>query len=186
MIEGIVLAGGKSTRAKTNKMLFCIDNKPLICHTIASLRKHVDHIIVVTGKYDKEIRDALKDQNDIQIIYNPIYEQGMFTSVKAGVTATKGDFFILPGDYPFITDETFLSLLKGKKSIRFPTFEGKDGHPIFISKDLKEDLLSESDDSNLHLFRDKHECERIPVCDPYILKDVDTIEDFEKLLSERK
>lgn len=186
MIEGIILAGGKSTRAKTNKMLLCIDQKPLICHTIDGMKNHVDRIIVVTGRYDQEIREALKARTDISIVFNPNYEQGMFTSVKRGVKETTGDFFILPGDCPFIQDDIYEALVKGTKEIRIPTFEGNDGHPLFIKGSLKEELLRENDDSNLRLFRDKHECERIPVSNPFVLKDIDTIEDYEKLLKERK
>lgn len=186
MIEGIVLAGGKSTRAKTNKMLLNIKGKPLIFHTIDSLKNHIDHIIVVTGRYDQEIREALKDRNDIEIIYNPIYELGMFTSVKQGVRATTNDFFIIPGDFPFISSNTFSQLSKGKKLIRVPTYLNEDGHPIFISQLLKEALLHESDNSNLRIFKSKYDVERIPVDDPFILTDIDTIEDYKNVLKRKE
>lgn len=60
MATGIILAGGESRRANTNKMLLEIDHQPLILHTIKSLQPFVDKIIVVTGKYDRELRPLLK------------------------------------------------------------------------------------------------------------------------------
>lgn len=185
MVDCIVLAGGLSTRAKTNKMLFMVENKPLILFTVNNMIKHVDHVIVVTGKYDQEIREVLKG-SPCDVIYNKDYENGMFTSVKTGVKLTRGDFFILPGDCPFVSAGTFNSLKNGKKSVRVPTFLGKDGHPLFISHELKDELLRESDDGNLKLFRDKHDVERIAVDDPNILNDIDTVEDYQRLLKERK
>lgn len=184
MVDCIVLAGGSSTRAKTNKMLFLVENRPLISFTVNNILKYVDHVIVVTGKYDQEIREVLKG-SDADIIYNKYYEKGMFTSVKTGVKLTRGDFFILPGDCPFVSKETFNLLKGGNKSVRVPTFLGKDGHPLFIPHDLKDELLNESDDSNLKAFRDKFDIERIPVNDPNILNDIDTVEDYQHLLKER-
>ena len=185
MVDCIVLAGGLSTRAKTNKMLFMVENRPLISYTVNNMSRHVDHVIVVTGKFDQEIREVLKG-SDADIIYNKDYEQGMFTSVKTGVKLTKGDFFILPGDCPFVSSNTFNILKNGKKSVRVPTFLGQDGHPLFISHELKDELLNEPDDSNLKVFRDRHDIERIAVNDPNILNDIDTVEDYQRLLKERK
>ena len=100
MIDGIILAGGKSTRMKTNKMLLDFNGHPIIWHTLKSISPYVDRVIIVTGCYDKEIREALKNE-DVYFIYNKGYEKGMFSSVLTGVKETRGDFFIIPGDCPF-------------------------------------------------------------------------------------
>ena len=78
MVTGIILAGGHSSRAKTNKLLLLVDSKPLISHTIDSLKSHVDKLVVVTGRYDKELRPYL---NDVIVAYNKDYP----TSRKPGV-----------------------------------------------------------------------------------------------------
>ena len=64
MAECIILAGGKSTRMGTNKMLLDYKGHPLLWYTIQSVRPFVNRIIVVTGKYDQEIREALKESID--------------------------------------------------------------------------------------------------------------------------
>ena len=186
MAEGIVLAGGFSMRMHENKMHLAVSDKPLIMHTIESLLPFVNKVIVVTGHYDQELRQLIKEDEKIQIVYNKDYEKGMFSSVLCGVKEVKEDFFIVPGDIPFIHASTYSALLKGTKPVRYPSYKGKEGHPLFISIELKDALLKESIDSNLRAFRDKQDREVIPVEDENILKDIDTQKDYQELVKERK
>lgn len=185
MAQGIILAGGYSSRANGNKMGFMFDGKPLIMHTIEAMRPFVNKIFVITGHYDKDIREILKEEKDIEIVFNTDYPNGMFTSVLCGVSKVEDDFFIIPGDIPFIRASTYDAILKGKAPVRYPTYQGKEGHPLFIKHELKEALLREGTESNLRLFRDKQDKEAIPVDDRNILVDIDTIEDYIRTLEER-
>lgn len=185
MTQGIVLAGGFSSRAKTNKMHFLVGDKPLLIHTIESMKPFVNKLVVVTGYYDKDIRNFLKEDEKIKIVYNKDYERGMFSSVLAGVKEMDDDFFIIPGDIPFISKDTYLTLLKGTKPVRYPIYQCKEGHPLFISKSLIKELLSEPIDSNLKLFRDRQEKEAIEVNDKNVIKDIDTVEQYEEVIKER-
>ena len=185
MAQGIILAGGFSSRTKNNKMSLMINHKPILVHTIESMRPFVNKIILVTGHYDQDIRSFIKEDEKLQIVYNKDYEKGMFSSVLCGVQLVDDDFFILPGDIPFICAITYDALLKGTKPVRYPIYKGQEGHPLFIKKELKESLLKEGLDSNLRLFRDKQDKEAIEVDDKYILRDIDTIEEFTYLKKER-
>ncbi|TNF08121.1 MAG: nucleotidyltransferase family protein, partial [Bacillota bacterium] len=122
----------------------------------------------------------------VSCIYNANYTQGMFSSIKTGVFVTNEDFFILPGDCPLVQKETYEALLKGSKSIRVPSFEKQRGHPIWISHMLAKSILNEPDESSLKAFRNRHDFETIEVSDSHILDDIDTLLDFEKILSEEK
>ena len=186
MASGIVLAGGLSKRAHDNKMHFLLENKPLLMHTIESIKPFVNKVILVTGHYDQDIRSFVKEDEKISIVYNSNYEKGMFSSVLTGVKEVDDDLFILPGDIPFISKETYEALLNGTKPLRCPTYKGKEGHPLFIKKEIRKELLKEPIDSNLKAFRDRYDLERIPVNDKYILKDIDTIEEYQELVKERK
>ncbi len=186
MIQAIILAGGFSSRAKSNKMRFSIDDKPLLEHAIESIKPFVSKVILVTGHYDQDIRSFIKEDEKLQIVYNKDYEKGMFSSVLCGVQFVDDDFFILPGDIPFIRASTYDALLKGTKPVRYPTYKGQEGHPLFIKKELKDSLLKEGLDSNLRLFRDKQDKEAIEVDDKFILKDIDTIEEYNNLKKERE
>lgn len=180
MAECIILAGGKSTRMGTNKMLLSYKGHPLIWYTIKSVEPFVSRIIVVTGKYDQEIREALKEEK-VTFVFNKDYEKGMFSSVLTGVKETKEDFMIIPGDCPFIQKETFQKILKGKGDIRYPKCGDLEGHPLYISKKYKDELLSFGLDNNLKMFRDQKKCEIIFVEDKNIGMNLNNKLDFYQL-----
>lgn len=186
MAEAIILAGGYSSRFQSNKILLSNNNKLLIKETIDTLRKVTSKIILVTGRYDKEIREALKKEENLIIVFNKNYDLGMFSSVKEGIKNITDDFFILPGDAPFIKEETFLKLLQSKKQIAVPSYQGQQGHPIFIRKELLSDLKNEDINSNLRLFKAKYDVDVVEVDDRNILNDIDSVEDYEKVIRERK
>lgn len=177
MAEAIILAGGKSTRMKTNKMLLDFKGHPLLWHTIQSVKPFVSKIIVVTGKYDKEIRENIKD-NSVTFVRNEDYELGMFSSVLTGVKETSDDFFVLPGDCPFVSPDTFKKILSGTGDIRYPRYHNKEGHPIYISKKYKDELLTTSLDLNLKIFRDSKKCEIIEVEDRNIVINLNDFLDY--------
>ena len=185
MVTGMILAGGCSTRAKTNKLLLQVDEKPLILHTIDSMKPFVDHLIVVTGKYDQELRPYLKD---VEVIYNKDYELGMFSSVLAGIKNVDSDVIILPGDMMNISPNTFKSLLNNKGTITIPTYKGQNGHPLFLNKKMCELLKKEDINSNVKLFVNKNSesINYVEVDDPFIKFDVDTMKEYQTLLNRRK
>lgn len=180
MAECIILAGGKSTRMGTNKMLLDYKGHPLLWYTIQSVKPFVNRIIVVTGKYDQEIREALKEEN-VEFVYNKDYELGMFSSVLTGARVTKDDFMVIPGDCPFIKKETFKKILEGTGEIRYPKCGDLEGHPLYISKRYKVELLHFGLDNNLKMFRDSKKCEIIFVEDKNISMNLNNILDFSSL-----
>ena len=179
-MDGIILAGGKSTRMNQYKLLLLYKGKPILFYAIEGMKDFVDNLYVVTGHYDKEIREALKDL-DVQIITNKDYEKGMFSSVKKGVEHVGSDFFLLPVDCPFIKKETYKALLNGSGKIRVPSYKNEDGHPIFISFEYKDEILKMPLDSNLKIFRDSKNYEIINVEDEFITTNLNTFLDVEKI-----
>ena len=183
-IIGVVLAGGKSTRAKVNKLLLEVDRKPLICHTINTISPFVDKVIVVTGRYHDELTQVI---NEGEIVFNSNYELGMFSSVLAGIKASLGkNVLLIPGDITNVSGLTIAALLSGSKPIRVPAFNGKTGHPVYISADYVKLLANEPIESKLCNFIAKHnnDVEIIEVNDSFINFDVDTIDDYNKLRKE--
>lgn len=187
---GIILAGGYSSRAKLNKMVLEFKGEPLICHTYKTMRPFVDRVVVVTGRYDAELREILH-QYDVEFAYNKNYDLGMFSSVLTGVSkAHDEDILLIPGDIPNVSSKTYETILHSKGMIRVPTYQGKTGHPLFIENHLVSLIKKEPVESNLHAFLDqnKDKVVEVEVNDPFINFDVDTMEDYEKLLTltERK
>lgn len=181
MTQGIILAAGYSSRVASNKMLLKHEGKFLLAHAIEGMLPIVDSIFVVTGHFHQEITEALQKYSNVTIVYNPNYPQGMFSSVQAGVRCATGDFFILPGDCPFVSLSTYKKLLAGTKDIRVPSYKEQTGHPLFIKHSLKEELLSEPSTSNLKVFRNRHDYEIIKTDDSQVLMDIDTPSDYQAL-----
>jgi molybdenum cofactor cytidylyltransferase len=109
----------------------------------------------------------------------------MFSSVKKGVSCIKNDFFLIPGDYPLVKKQTIDKLIASSGEIRVPIYNGRKGHPIFIEKELIQELLEEPITSNLKVFRDRHTVNYVEVDDKGILLDVDYEEDLKNLDAER-
>ena len=185
MMTGLILAGGCSSRAKTNKLLLEVNNKPLILNTIVSLAWAVNELVVVTGKFDKELRPYL---NNFKVVYNKDYELGMFSSVKAGIANIDSDVIILPGDISNVSKETIKKIINNKGNITIPTYKGKTGHPLFLNKEMVNKLKQEDINSNLRDFINKNidKVNYVEVDDPFIMFDVDTIEDYNRLIKQRK
>lgn len=181
MIQGIILAGGLSSRAKTNKLLLEINHKPLIRYAVDGMKPYVDEVIVVTGRYHKELVNVLKD---VKVVENKNYEKGMFSSLLKGIENVNSDFFVLPGDIPFVSGSVYEKLLRGHSSIRIPSCNGETGHPVFLKKENVQKILKQSIDSNLRNYMKSQQIEKIEVNDPNCLKDIDTIEDFDKITRE--
>ena len=181
MPQGIILAAGAASRAKTNKMLLVHQGLPLIVHAINGMRPFVSKIYIVTGFYHDEIVATINEMEGVHFIRNLHPEVGMFSSVQVGVKEISDDFFILPGDCPFVKTTTYERLLKGFCDIRVPANKDRNGHPIFIRGTLKQALLDEPPESNLKDFRNKRGFEALVVDDPNIIIDIDTLEDYKKL-----
>lgn len=187
---GIILAGGYSSRAKLNKLLLEVDGQPLICRAIQTMRPFVDRVVVVTGRYHKELQPVLIKEG-VTVAYNSQYEKGMFSSVLTGLNqVTDQDIFLIPGDIPNVSRKTYERLLSSRGDVRVPTYKGKDGHPLFLANYLVKEARKEAIDSNMRQFLNKHEDVkvRVEVDDPFVCVDVDTLENYQSLRSliERK
>lgn len=183
MVDGIVLAGGFSSRAKTNKMFLKYKDKELILHAINSMNTICEKIIIVTGHYHKEIDSFFKPYKHVEIVYNESYVEGMFSSIKKGVSRTENSFFIIPGDYPLVLADTYKKILESTGDIRVPSYQMRLGHPIYFDSSYKQKILT-SDSSNLKEFRNQYSFSIVSVDDPGILRDIDDLESYKKLIRE--
>ena len=174
MIYGLILAGGYSSRAKTNKLLLEVNGKPLVSLAIDSLKSLVDQVVVVTGRYDKELRPYLTNE---KVVYNANFVDGMFSSVLAGISVIDDDVLILPGDIANVSEETIRKIIANAGIITIPTCKGKTGHPLFLNKEMVHLLKQEDKNSNLREFINKHinKVNYVEVDDSFINFDIDTI-----------
>lgn len=109
----------------------------------------------------------------------------MFASIRAGAsTAAAIDpaatIVLHPGDHPEVSPQT-LELLVNEQHAQaaravIPEYAGRGGHPVLIPSVVAKLILDADCPDGLGQFWTEHPelCERLPIDDPLILRDVDT------------
>ncbi|ABI68444.1 NTP transferase domain-containing protein [Syntrophomonas wolfei] len=71
---------------------------------------------------------------DVEIIVNSRYEDGMFSSIKTGLKQIRAErFFFLPGDCPLISPFVYQKMLGVDSEIVVPTFNTGLGIRYFLN-----------------------------------------------------
>jgi molybdenum cofactor cytidylyltransferase len=81
---------------------------------------------------------------------------------------------------------TLLAAKLGPGRLVLPSFEGRRGHPVFFPADLFPEILALGPDEGLNkvVRRRPERVMEVPVSNAGVLQDIDTPEQFEKLLGE--
>jgi molybdenum cofactor cytidylyltransferase len=186
----IVLAAGLSTRMKQLKPLLPLGKATVADQIISSFLSAGVDVLLVAGYRHDDIAAGI-NKRDTTIVNNPDYEQGMFTSIQAGVRRLQPAhqaFFINPVDIPLVRPATIKRLLeaatKNPDKIIYPVFSGKRGHPPLIPSRLIPAIMGWDKKGGLKAVLDSQEklALEVPVADNYILLDIDTPEDYADLL----
>jgi len=187
----VILAAGLSNRMGRFKPLLPLGNETVAGRLIATFLDAGIDIFMVTGHRADELRTGLQPF-PVTFIDNPDYEDGMLTSVQAGLAALPGEYagaFIAPVDVPLVSPETVRRLLLAYTAspgrIVIPAFNGKKGHPPLLPSALFAEIRSEPRDSNLRniLHRHADSTVLVPVTDPNIIFDIDRSGDYAELLA---
>src|SRR5688572_18197076 len=135
MIAAVVLTGGKSERMGRPKALLSFRGQTFLQRILYAIKDSgIEQTAIVVGHHQAEIQAAFPEQT---LVFNPDYNQGMSTSVKAGLRALPGGVSgagIFLVDHPMIDAATII-LLAGKLCpgrLVLPSFEGRRGHPVFF------------------------------------------------------
>lgn len=188
----IILAAGKSSRMKQQKMLLPFAGSTVIEQVVnASLQSDVDSTIVVMGSHEDLIREQLKTYK-LKLIHNTNFESGMLSSVQCGVNVLGNSdaFLVLPGDQPLVKSSTINNLVKAyeksTKSLMIPTFNGRKGHPVVIDANYAKQIMHLDPNIGLRqLFHNnENDIEFLALNTEEILIDLDFPEDYKKALNE--
>jgi molybdenum cofactor cytidylyltransferase len=86
-IPAIILAAGASRRLSRPKQLVPVGEETLLGRTVRVARESgAEPVFVVLGAHSDEIRAAV-DLDDVEVIVNADWEQGIASSIQAGVRA---------------------------------------------------------------------------------------------------
>ena len=187
-IGALIVAAGMSRRMGEFKPMLSIGSISVAQRVVATLSQAgVSKIVMVTG-YNATILERHLSGNGIIFLRNEQYETTqMFDSVKIGLDYLRGKcdrVLFTPVDIPLFTAETVKKLLDTDAKLACPVCEGQTGHPLMISAELVEHILSDSGEGGLQgaVNRCGAACVQVPVDDSGTVHDADTPEDFSALL----
>ncbi len=186
----VIAAAGLSSRMGAFKPTLPLGNDSISRRLILTfIRAGSLPVTVVTGFMAEALADHLKDL-PVRLVHNKNYETShMFDSLSLGLRACLENpalpdkIFLCPADMPLISPET-ISLMAGQEAgVIIPVCEGRNGHPVCISKALLPALLSHDGTDGLRgaLKPLSSEIFHLPVDDAGILTDADTMEDYRKI-----
>lgn len=154
-IEAVLLAAGYSSRMGQMKAFLPMGATTVIRKQVEVLHRCVDRIVVVTGYRGEEVENHIRDY-PADVVWNPCFADGMFTSVKAGLLSLSADAeacLILPVDYPLVTSDMIRKLIKeyegGESPVVYPSFAMRKGHPPVIAAGCIPQILSYRGDMGL-------------------------------------
>ncbi len=188
-IAALILAVGCSSRMGDLKPLLPLKESTILEEVIRRFwAAGLEDICVVTGYRAKEISPLL-DKLNIRQVFNPNYEQGMLSSVRAGVGSLGAGveaFFLHPVDIPLVKPRTLQDLLgaydHAGARIVYPCFQGQRGHPPLISRSCVANLpLNFQGGLRDFLGRFDQEALDLEVVDEAVLLDCDTPDDYRRL-----
>jgi molybdenum cofactor cytidylyltransferase len=193
---GIVLAAGASRRMGSPKQLLPIDGRPLLEVVVtAACASRLDEVVVVLGANAEAIRDTVA-WGRARTVVNQEHEQGMSTSLRAGVCALDASVdraVVVLGDQPDVSAALIDRLLDEQQRSGLPaaalSFDGLLHPPVVMRRELWPDLMSLQGDIGCRaLIRARPELVvAVPIDTPlHHPVDIDTPEDFARLARTRR
>jgi molybdenum cofactor cytidylyltransferase len=189
---GVVLAAGASERMGRPKLLLPYSDTTILGATIEVVEaSRLDHVIIVTGFGGETIEASVEARRSL-IVTNPDYRRGNMSSLLAAVdSGPESDAFVLiPGDQPTMRTSVLndmVALWQAETPWAAVTdYRDRSGHPMLLSADAVEEtrpFVGEKVLGRLLLDTDDERVVRLdaPFDAP---RDVNTPEDYEKLLGE--
>jgi molybdenum cofactor cytidylyltransferase len=190
MISLIVLAAGKSTRMKENKLLLKINGDTLIEHVVKHANEsNVDEVVVVLGYEASKIRERLAKMR-CKLTVNENYMKGQSESVKVGLSTVSSKaeaVMILPADIGLIDPESINRVIeeytKSKSRIVIASHQQRSGHPILLDRSLFPEASKINEDTQglkAVINRHRAEVKYVEAGTDNVLIDIDTREEFNR------
>jgi len=185
----VILAAGSSSRLGQSKQLLKFNNEYLINRMIrVSFDSQADMVYLVLGADKEEILSIL-NSDKTTIIFNDKWEQGIGSSIKAGLSAAIKDnmdavLFIVV-DQIKIKTETINNLIEKFRSSNYPicasSYGSTHGIPAIFDKSLFQDILMLDDMKGCKRIIERNIENTLLLDFPGGEIDIDTADDLKKL-----
>jgi molybdenum cofactor cytidylyltransferase len=188
-IAGVILAGGQSKRLGMPKQLLSWRGEPFVRQVAkTALQIGLSPVVLVTGAVKADIEKAL-DGLPVNLVHNPDWAQGQSTSIRAGLAVLPreiGGVVFLLSDQPHTPAMLISALVEAHRKtlakIIAPEVDGQRANPVLFDQSTFPELMSLRGDIGGRAVFSKFRATWVPWHDPSILIDVDSPEDYQKLL----
>jgi molybdenum cofactor cytidylyltransferase len=198
-VSGVVLAAGESTRFGEPKQLLDWRGQPFV-RAVAknALEGGLSPVIVVTGANAEQVRAAVEGLA-VKVVWNDEWKSGQASSIRAAVVslispppnrraeAVGGAIFLL-ADQPQITASVSRALVEkhaqGLYPIVAPMVMDRRANPVLFDRATLPDLLTLEGDVGGRAIFHRYRVEYLPWHDDRLLLDVDTPEQYQRLISD--
>jgi len=187
---GLILAAGESRRMGTPKALLPYRNESFLDTLVGLLQDRCAPVIVVLGCAADQIRSAAR--RAALFVENPHWAAGQTGSMQCGLRSVPpeaaGVLFTLV-DHPAVRPQTLDALLRAEPALlRVPRYRGRNGHPIWFSRDLIAEFLALPHSAGARDVVRAHAGETtfLEVDDPGVLADIDDPAAYRALLEDRR
>ncbi len=187
-LHAVVLAAGGSRRLGRPKQLVELAGEPLVRHCVRrALAAAVQGAIVVVGAQAEAVLAALRDL-PVRIVINARWDEGMSTSIQAGVEALADDaqgVLIVLADQPFVPVEHLQALVSAwraqPRAIVATAYDDGEGVPAIFPRSRFEDLRALHGDTGARRVLRARAAEVIGIACPQAAIDIDTEADLQRL-----
>jgi len=146
-VAGILLAAGTSSRMGSNKLLFELNGESVLRGAVRrALAGGLSPLLVVLGHEPEKAWQEIEDL-PCKWALNPLYEQGINTSLKSGVLAVPPEAraaMVLLADMPFVTPEMIAAMIDRYRTTQAPLvisdYEGVNAPPMLYDRSLFNEL----------------------------------------------
>ncbi len=192
----IILAAGESKRLGKPKQLLSFGGNTFLTSVAkTACESDMQPVIVVLGANAEKIGETLNIPS-IHVVKNSDWQEGMASSIRTGLfTLTElfpqvDGIVMLVCDQPFLNHDVIRALVEAQRNSGLPaaaaSYGGKLGTPALFHKSLFSELMSLSGDTGARKMLERKREHVVEVEFEMGVVDIDTQEDYERLLNNDK
>jgi molybdenum cofactor cytidylyltransferase len=192
----IILAAGSSSRFGSAKQLLTFNHKTLLQHAIdEAVKAGAEPVVVVTGANEDKVYNDI-NQGQAKIVSNKNWQQGMASSIVAGLQAAIScnseieNIIIAVCDQPFISFSLFEKLHQKQQEsdmhIVACAYAGTIGTPALFTQKYFDALLTLEGDEGAKKILLANKGDLAVIDFPHGNIDIDTQQDYEDLLHKKQ
>lgn len=188
LVSVIILASGNSQRMGQNKLFLKYQGKTFLEHTLTLVNQLdvLERILVVSP----ENQPAFPLPKNIQLILNHQWQEGQSSSIRLGTEQARGaGYLYLPSDQPLLTPKMLQLVLDKCQRNKIVVPLQKDGcpsSPVLFGNQFRQELLTLTGEKGGRMIYERfpEAVQMLRIATPGRLKDIDTPEEYQKLIQE--